>query len=246
MTKLPYTLDEATPKTLGLIVLQSDETIEQDIRQILPTEVQLHTTRVPSGLEVTSDSLQSMEAHLPASAELLPRGLGFDVIGYGCTSGTAQIGAERVAELIRQRATTQAVTEPVTALIAACQALGVRRLAFLSPYVGEVSARLRSVLQDAGIGTPVFGSFEEAEEAKVARITPTSVLEAGQALCAGADVDALFLSCTNLRTLPIIPALEAATGLPVLSSNQVLIWHMARLSGVALAPDDLGRLLQHP
>lgn len=245
MTPLSYTLDDQTPKTLGLIVLQSDETIEQDIRLLLPSEVQLHTSRVPSGLEVTSDSLQSMEAHLPSSANLLPRGLGFDVIGYGCTSGTAQIGAGKVAELIRQGATTHTVTEPVTALIAACQALGVNRLAFLSPYVGEVSARLRSVLQDAGIETPIFGSFEEAEEAKVARIAPASVFEAGQSLCAGADVDAVFLSCTNLRTLQIIPALEAATGLPVLSSNQVLIWHMARLSGLALARDELGRLLQH-
>jgi len=244
MTRLPYTVDDAKPKTLGLIVLQSDETIEQDMRQVLPSEVQLHTSRVPSGLEVTSDSLQTMEAHLPASAELLPRGVKFDVIGYGCTSGTAQIGAGKVADLIRQGATTHAVTEPVTALIAACQALGVSRLAFLSPYVGEVSAQLRSVLQDAGIETPVFGSFEEAEEAKVARITPASILEAGQALCAGAHVDAVFLSCTNLRTLPIIPALEAATSLPVLSSNQVLIWHMAQLSGLALARDGLGRLLQ--
>ncbi len=55
-------------------------------------------------------------------------------------------------------------------------------------------------------------------------------------------MDALFLSCTNLRTLPVIAALEETIGLPVLASNTVLAWHMARLAGArAQGP---GRLLQ--
>ena len=47
------------------------------------------------------------------------------------------------------------------------------------------------------------------------------------------DVDAVFLSCTNLRTLDVIPAVEAVLNLPVFSSNQVLAWHMSELAGLA-------------
>ena len=77
-----------------------------------------------------------------------------------------------------------------------------------------------------------MGSFDMAEEALVARITRASLEEAARTLVAGAEVDGLFLSCTNLDTLDVIAPLEAALGLPVLSSNQVLAWHMARLAGL--------------
>ena len=98
-----------------------------------------------------------MADHLSASARLLPPGL--RAVGYGCTSGTAQIGAARVAQLIHAGGQGGAVTDPATALIAACRHLGLRRLTLLSPYVASVSDRLRQVLAQAGIETPstVFG-----------------------------------------------------------------------------------------
>ena len=37
----------------------------------------------------------------------------------------------------------------------------------------------------------------------------------------------IFISCTNLNTLPIIKEIENEIGKPVLSSNQVLAWHMS-------------------
>jgi len=54
----------------------------------------------------------------------------------------------------------------------------------------------------------------------------------------------VFLSCTNLRTLDIIDPLEQALGIPVISSNQALAWHMARQTGAPLAADAPGRLMQ--
>lgn len=228
--------------TLGLIALQADETVEHDFRRLLPHEdVALYVTRVPSGLEVSGDTLREMEGTLPAAAGLFPRSIGFDVVGYGCTSGTSVIGPARIAELVRSGCETKAVTEPVSGLIAACGALGVSRLAFLSPYVAEVSETLRGVLAAAGVDSPVFGSFNEAEEAKVARINGASVVAAATALAGQGGAEAIFLSCTNLRTLDVIGQIEAATGLPVLSSNQVMAWDMARQAGIRMR-SGFGRL----
>ncbi len=217
--------------TLGLVSLQVDERIEADFRQLLPTSVDLMVTRILSGRDVTPQTLAQMESDLPQAAALLPDAVTFDVIGYGCTSGAAQIGPDRVASGLRKGARCTHVSEPVSALVAACRALGLRRLALLSPYVDTVSERLRAVLSRQGIETPVFGSFNEAEEARVARITPGSVARAARAMVPVAPVDALFLSCTNLNTLPVLPALERESGLPVLSSNLVLAWHMLQVSG---------------
>ncbi|WP_299303796.1 aspartate/glutamate racemase family protein [uncultured Litoreibacter sp.] len=243
MTAFRYDLEELHKKTLGLIVLQSDETIEQDFRRILPLDINLHISRVPSGLEVTSDSLQQMEQHLPDAAGLFPRGLHFDAVGYGCTSGTAQIGPERISSLVQGGVSTGAVSQPVSALIAACKHLGLSRLAILSPYIEEVSNRLRQVLAEHGIDTPVFGSFEEAEEQKVVRIDAASVQEAAFNLAAQGGIDGVFLSCTNLRTFDVIGPLESDLDLPVLSSNQVLAWHLTRLAGAPLHVSGFGRLL---
>lgn len=234
MTAYSYTLAPDLRPAIGVIVLQTDLTVEDDLRRLLPDDVRLLVSRVPSGAEVSAESLAEMARHLTASASLFPRGLHFGAVGYGCTSGTAQIGAPRIAELVAGGCETRAVTEPVSALSAACAALGIQRLAFLSPYVAEVSDRLRVVLSDRGITTPVFGTFAEPVEARVAEIDGTSVYDAALALCEGAKVDGLFLSCTNLRTLDVVPGLEAALGRPVLSSNLVLAWDLLRKVGHAL------------
>lgn len=230
---------------LGLIVLQSDETIEHEFRRLLPGDgVSFYVSRIPSAPEVTRETLATMEGEMTGAASLLPPPVPFDVVGYGCTSGTSVIGTARVAELVSAGCTTKAVTEPVSALIAACRALGLKRLAFLSPYVAAVSDGLRGVLAQSGVETPVFGSFNEAEETRVARIDGKSLAAAARSLAGQGGVDGIFMSCTNLRTLDVISQIEVETGLPVLSSNQVLAWHMLRSAGITDTITGAGRLFE--
>jgi len=131
--------------------------------------------------------------------------------------------------LIRAGCGCETITEPVTALLTDCSKRGVSRIAFLSPYVESVSARLREVLAEGGLASPVFGSFDEAEETKVARIDEQSLFDAAVGLAAADAVEGIFLSCTNLKTLDVLPRIEAATGKPALSSNSVLIEHLREL-----------------
>jgi maleate isomerase len=241
--RFAYETDRPASKTVGLLILSSDETAEQDLSCLLRGgSAMVHTARVANDPEITSDTLAAMAHTIPAAAASLP-GISFDAIGYACTSGTSVIGADRVHALVREGARTAFVTDPMTALISACRDLGITRLAFLSPYVAAVSDRLRGVLREQGISTPVFGSFEESAEPRVARIGAASVLAAGRALAADPAVEALFLSCTNLPTFDVIDALEAATGKPVLSSNLVLAWHLARLAGLPSPAERIGSSL---
>ncbi|MEP1585854.1 MAG: Asp/Glu racemase [Tateyamaria sp.] len=235
-----YSTTQDNRTKLGLIALQADRTIEDDFRRLMPRDVSLLVSRVPSGLDVTLDSLAQMEAALSSAAALFPVGHMFDVVGYGCTSGTAQIGADVIANHVQAGTMTRMVSEPVSALIAACDALSVTRLALLSPYVASVSDRLRAVLDAKGIQTPTFASFNEGNEAVVAQIDAGSISAATIDMMANADVQAVFLSCTNLRTLDVIAPLQDRLGIPVLSSNLVLAWHLLRQGGVDVAtPRDL-------
>jgi maleate isomerase len=243
--------DVAAQARFGLIILQADEVIEGEFPRLLSAplgagSLYLHYTRVPSGHEVTSESLAEMEAALPAAVRLLPLGAPFDVVAYACTSGATVIGEERVAEIVRAVRPGVAVTNPLTAAKAALTALGVRRLGFVTPYVAEVSSAMRGNLAASGFETVAFGSFEVAAEDVVARMSPESILEAIVSVGEAAACDGVFAACTNLRAAGIIEAAEAQLGKPVITSNQALAWHMLRLSGNEAALPDCGRLFTLP
>lgn len=239
---LSYTLTDKRPSQLGLVVLQSDETIELDMRRLLPPEAELLVSRVPSGTTLDTTMIASMEDKLTAAAALFPEAVSLAAAGYGCTSASAQIGSARVAELIRAGVETAEVTEPVSALIAACRALGIERLGLISPYVATISDRLRLVLEDAGISVTRFDSFEEPVEANVVRISEDALRDAAIRMGQYDDCDAVFLSCTNLRTLDVIDGIEAVIGKPVLASNQVLAWHLLQLAGISARAETPGQL----
>ena len=228
--------------TLGLIALQTDETIEAELSQILTADgVTRLTSRVACSPEVTPETLRQMERDLPSAASLLPSSLSYDVIGYGCTSGATMIGSEAVADLIRTRVSARHVTDPLHALFAACRLLGVTKLGFVTPYVEEVTAAMEQLLTRHGLTITDSGSFGIVEDARVARVAPASieqaVLDIGRSNC-----DAVFVSCTNLHALPVIASAEAALRRPVLASNQVLGWHMMRLAGIESGNPAHGRI----
>ena len=232
MTPIAYTLDEDTQPPMGLIVMQVDETIESDFKHYFADHLSpLFVSRIPSGLEATPQTLGDMEKNLAQAADLLPKARPYPVVGYGCTAASSMIGSEVVEQMVKRSCDVKTVTNPLRAVAACAANHGISRLALLSPYIEEVSAPLRNALAKAGISTDVFASFEEAEEAKVVRISTDSVVKAAVKLGSDSQVEGVFLSCTNLRTLEAIPMIEAQIGKPVLSSNQSLAWHMKVLLG---------------
>ena len=223
--------DENSPPPMGLVVLQVDETIEGEFREAFRTSKnQIFVTRIPSGLEVTAQTLNSMEQHITTSAKLLPQSREFSVIGYGCTSASAIIGSEKISELIKSGCSTKKVTNPLLAATEYAKHIKVRKLALLSPYIEEVNTPLRKAFGNNGLSTEVFGTFGEGKEEKVARISESSTIEAAITLGQNESVEAVFISCTNLRTFNCLGKIANEINKPVFSSNQSLAWHMKKLS----------------
>ncbi len=238
---LTYDLAPAPAASLGLIVLETDETLENEARSAIPREASLHHTRIYSAPTVTPETLAGMEADLPAAARTFPGHVTYDAIAYCCTSGATVIGQDKVAAAIRAAHPRAKTTEPITAVMAALSTLGAKRVGLLTPYTLDVSAAMQTLLEANGFEITAFGAFEEAEEAKVARISGGSTLAAMLEVGSGDDVEAVFASCTNLNTFGVIKKAEAALGKPVISSNSALVWHLARLAGLqAQVPGALG------
>lgn len=233
MNALPYSLDPDDPRIspMGLIVLQTDETIEPEFAVAFADDPSpLYVSRIASAQNVSADSLADMETLLPAAADLLPKARPYRVVGYGCTSASSVIGSDRVGALIQQCCEATHVTNPLKAALACAADHGVSKLALISPYVEEVNVPLRKAFAAGGVSTDVFATFGEPEEANVVRISTESIVTAACKLGADPMVEAVFLSCTNLRTQTAIPQIRAKIGKPVFSSNQTLAWHMKRLN----------------
>jgi len=217
---------------LGLVVLRTDQTIEDEFRFALPGDgVALYETRIYNDPEITPQNLVKMAERVPATIDLLPA-VDFSVIGYACTSGALVIGEEKIAEQVHQVLPGVAVTDPVTAARAALAALGVSSIALLTPYLAAINHSLRASLMARGMQIPVMGSFNEADDNRVARISPESVEQAILEIGAADDCEAVFVSCTSLRVARFVERIEQQLGKPVTSSNHALAWHMLRLAGV--------------
>ena len=228
-TSLEYTVAEPEAPLVGVVVLATDEVLEDELRvRLTPTTRVLHT-RIPNDTTVNSDTLGAMQAALPTALELLPDTSPMSVVAYGCTSGTTVIGEAEVEALIKARFPSAAVTNPLTALKAQLQHLKVERLALLTPYEPHVSHALYDHLSECGYEIVSFGSFNEPLDSNVCRITEASLKDAIKTLHDQAPCDALFASCTNLRTVSWLDDYATQIGTPLLSSNSAMSWHINEL-----------------
>ena len=229
--------------SLGLVVLQNDETIEGEFRRMLDIAgVALHCSRISCAAEISAESLAAMRLDLPRASALLPSEL--NALGYACTSGATVIGEEEVSKLLRLSHPSAGTSNPLTAAKAALEVLGIGRLAFVTPYAPEVSAAMREALESFGVEISGFASFEESDDRVVARISPESCLEGIVSAARLGACDGVFIACTNLRALGVIGEAEKILGVPVVSSNQALAWHLLRLAGIPDARKGFGILFE--
>lgn len=230
MQQMPYQTQDyfADAKAVGLIVLQTDEVMEDELRQWLPNTTRLYHTRIPNDDVITEDTLNAMHAHLPQVTRLLPP-VDYDVLVYGCTSGATFIGEQRVSDAIHTVLPGVAVTTPITAVKAQLKHLGVKRIGLLTPYEPHVSEAVQQHLQGAGFDISSAVAFFEKQDKLVCRISEDSIRQAVKTLAA-TDCDAIFGSCTNLRIAGILDELNHTSGKPVLTSNSALAWHIQQLA----------------
>lgn len=236
LVRLNFETDEGygSRARLGLIVLETDQTVEAEARSLTKDldGVTIYHSRIHMEPEVTHDTLTAMKARLPGAAALLPKDFEFDAIGYACTSAATVIGSDAVAACIDSAHPGVPVTEPITAAIEAMHALGAQRVAIVTPYTAAVTAPVAERFATAGLVVTGLGSFMEASDLVVARIAPVSIAEGVRSIVQQGVCDAVFVSCTSLRVLDAAPGLEAELGVPVVSSNMALLWHLLRLAGV--------------
>jgi maleate isomerase len=163
---------------------------------------------------------------------------------FHCTAASTidpEMG-QKIAQRI-QRSTGIASTATSEALIDALNTLGAKKIVLLSPYPQAVNDAEVAFFSHYGIQVlhevgyiPVKGQGSPSAE-------PVEWKRRAMTL-KHPDADAYFLSCTNIRVISIIDALEKSIHAPVISSNQAMLWHCLRKGGVADAIPNFGKLFR--
>ncbi|MCC7045860.1 MAG: aspartate/glutamate racemase family protein [Alphaproteobacteria bacterium] len=239
---LPESAEAAKPR-LGLLVPATDHISELAFLEMLAgSGVDFLTNRVALANPITMENLARMIDDVSrATASLLPDGR-IDAIAFSCTSGTAAVGPDKVAQAIHAARPGMPFTTPITAAVKACKQFGLNRVAVLTPYVDEVNEPIRRFLERNGVAVAAFGSFHLLTEPEIASVPPAAIVEAGRALDAP-GIDAVFVSCTGMRGHQALDRLEAATGKPCLTSNQVQLWDALSLIGYGRPIRGFGSML---
>jgi maleate isomerase len=246
---MPYELDEGlgTRARIGLIVLSIDQTIEHEFRRMLAIPgVAFYESRIATSSEISPETLAAMEARIAEAAGLIVPNVRLDVVAYACTSGAMIIGESNVHARIREARPGIACTTPMEATLAAFRALNARRICLIAPYVDEINRVMRRHIIEKGFEVPVMGSWNLSDDDKVARLSAETVRRTTVELAAGAEVDAVFVSCTSIRLADEVESLEAEIDKPVVSSNHATAWHCLRLAGYDDEVAGFGRLFRTP
>lgn len=246
-THMPHTLDAGlgARARIGIIELATDQTSEHEFRRLLAVPgVDFYESRVRNSPNITPETLAELEGEVEAGTAVILPDLRLDAIGFTCTSGAMVIGEDKLFGLIRKVRPGIPCTSPITGAMAAMRALGLGRVALLTPYVQSINDMMRGYIEARGVAVPAMGSFNNPDDDQVARIAAASTRDAAIELARSPHVDGVFVSCTSLRTIDIVEEVEAATGKPMVSSNQAQAWHMLRLAGVDDRLQGFGRLFR--
>jgi len=207
--------DVARLPRVGILIPSTDTTVEIELPELLAGRATCHFARMK--LEsVTVEGLTAMEVEALAEAALFAD-INVDVVLFACTSGTFIYGPEYEADLA-SRLAAAAGAPVVTTANAMAQALALRgtNVRLRTPYDEALTAAEVGYLSAHGLAVSSTRSLDITVDDEIAAVTADTLRE----LATGNDdADVIMLSCTNLRTLPLIAEISAATGLPVVTSN---------------------------
>ncbi len=209
---------------VGLIVPSSNSVIEVDFYRRLPADATLHTARMY--LEETTPEGESamLDDHLPVAITDL-RTARPDVMVFGCTSAGALRGNAYEAELIKRIADeTGAETFSVAASVRrVIREAGGRRVGVITPYVESLNDKIRESLEDDGLEVAGIHGLGITENFAIAEVEPARIAQFASECFAGSDIDLLFASCTNFRAIDAREEIQAALGVPVVTSNHAAL-----------------------
>ena len=231
-----------TQAKIGFVLLATEQTIEDDMRLLLPDDVGCHFTRAPIPDSITVESLTELGPSLGAAAKLILPDGSLDVISYACTSGSLVLGEEQVYAQLSKGAPNTQKTCIIASVIKALHAIEAKKIVVVTPYLDSINQMEDDYLVERGFEVLDIQGMQIEKDSDMIRVSPQFIADYAQRFDSP-DADAVFISCGALRSIEVIDQLEQALGKPVITSNQATAWDTMRMAGVMDQQLGYGQLL---
>ncbi len=237
------------PKRLGVLVPSGDFIVEWDFQRFLPKEVVYYAARSDqksfdgntAGLDYIIDGADQAAATL---AHVEP-----ELICFCCTSASFIGGKgwdQKLAERLSKAAGGIPTSTTAGALLEAMRTLKIRSMFMVTPYPEDRYRVEIDYFGAHGVTVKDHSHFEEIGPRAPTVTTDRIIEKARKNRDKMKGCDALFFSCTNVRSMQVADEIERELGLPVLTSNQATIWLALGRLGIDASNIRAGQLFKTP
>lgn len=226
---------------IGLLVPSSNTVAEPDFYRRLPAAATLHTARMYLDEVTPEDEAVMLDEHLPGALRDLATTRP-DVVVFACTSAGTLRGNGYEEELVRRiGARTRARAISVAAAVRrAIAGRGARRIGVVTPYVEALNDKILGSLEEEGFEVAGIHGMGISANSEIGAVEPKRIAEFAREKFGSADVELLFVSCTNFRAFEAREQIEQDLEVPVVTSNHAAVEGVLELLGATTEGASLG------
>ena len=223
---------------IGLIISSPNTTIEYEYPKMTPDFISIHVSRIyfpetKDPKEKEENLFKMAEGVIKAAKEVAC--VKPEVIAFCCTSGSFIKGEKNNKEIINsiEEITGISALTTTTAVLEVFKKYNLKRVAMTTPYNEEIAEKEVQYFEKNMPGLKIVAkkNLGIIESLSKGYLYPSSAYLSAKEVNIP-EADAIFISCTNWRTIEVIDLLEKDLGKPVITSNQATMWAILRKMGI--------------
>ncbi|ALM85610.1 aspartate/glutamate racemase family protein [Bordetella sp. N] len=231
---------------IGLIYIASSVVMEEEMWAMSAPGVSTHTARIKLPKVTVQGIEEMMNAPELEQAARMAGAAPIDVLLFGGTSASFLHGTaydQALIKKLQQWVPGPKITTASTATLAALKQVKAGKVALATPYLPEIHERAIRFLEENGHQVVKSAHLGISDDHALAEVSLEQVYDHVMSVD-HPEATAIFVSCTNFRTVGAIEALEKELGKPVISAIQASFWHCLELTGAAGAKPGYGELFK--
>ena len=221
---------------IGVIIPADNAVMEPDFHRLAPEGVSAHAARLQKcpRPEMPIAALELVKTFLETHV---------DIIAYMCAASSFVMGPNGNKKLCKQLSEITGglpALTATTAMIDGFEAVGAKRIAIIAPHPPEIVKKLSEYIEESGFSVSSATGLG-LDMPAINNTVPSDIYRIVRDLNI-TNADAIFVAATNFRAIDVIESIESDVGVPVITSNQVVMWKALKKLGIAEHPSGYGQL----
>lgn len=226
----------------GVLIPATNTTVETEYTRLLPEQLQAHYGRL--GKDGNTPFAPSLAADVVYQSKMLGQA---KVAAIALAQTSASLFADDYDDVTTRQMQAGASAPAITSAVAigqAVQALGVRRIAIVTPYAKDVIASARRYYESRyGLEVVAMEGFDATDAYAIGGLGPEHARDAFRRID-DPRIEALVVPGGNFPTMRFVADWERDFGKPVITTNGAVLWAVTGMMKTEIRLPGLGRLLE--